>query len=194
MSVPAQGPTAQRFGSFPERGPSLWVWDSVTGESRLLLRVSGIEQISQPAYLDAQRVVYRRFHYPVYGRPSQARLWLVQPSVGSDEDLLPELPGAATGLALGEHGYAFLHSQGGEAFPFWYQLAVRLQEGRIHYPLPEAIRLTAETPAWSLAGVDRVLGYSSWRDPGTGARKRRGIMVVGMDGREPRVMSEPGGA
>ncbi len=152
LPVPSQGPTAQRFGSYPEQGPSLWVWEAEIGEPRLLLRASGIEEISRPRYLDAERAVYRRFGYAVYGRTAQSRLWLVHVSTGASQDLLPDLPGATTGFALGEHGYAFMHSQGSDAFPFWYRLAVRLKEGGIHYPLPEELRLTAEPPAWSLDG------------------------------------------
>ena len=164
--IPTEGTTAQRFGSYPEKGMSLWRFavdpersadpdGSADSVAERLAFVSGIEEIRDPIEIDGRRVAYHAYHFPSYGERPWSRLMVVDAQTGEVADLLPDLPGATMGLALSpdKRRQAFLHSTVHASFPFWFRLAVRTQDGPVQYPLPETIRLTGATPVWSPDGA-----------------------------------------
>jgi|GEM_PF-3257586 len=152
--VPSEGATAERFGTYPDRGMSLWTFSVDGRELSHLLTASGIEEIRNPIYIDNFRVVYGVYHFPAYGEKPSSRLMVVDTRTRETEDFLQSIEGATTGFAFHSETSrgAFLHSEIHSSFPFWYRLVVRAADGAISYPIPETIRLTGASPVWSPSG------------------------------------------
>jgi dipeptidyl aminopeptidase/acylaminoacyl peptidase len=151
LPVPTTGPTAQRYGSYRDEGMELWQGTPGGGQAKRVACVSGIEVIRHPMALPWGEIAFTRYRYPVYGSPSTERLATIRN--GTLEDLFPDIPGSFAGLAPSPDGctLAVLHSALEPAFPFWWRLAL-VRDGRLRYPLPEALRLTGTAPVWAPDG------------------------------------------
>ncbi len=155
LPVPAVGTTAQRFGAYPEAGPSLWTVSVDSGKCRKVAESHGIETIRQPQYLDGSRIVYAGYHQPAYGTASASRLRVVALKAQTiDDDDLYSVGARREPYRIfgpGDVGMLRVHSNR-TAYPPWYQLVVALPDGTFRYPLPATVRLSGEPPVWSEDG------------------------------------------
>src|SRR5438045_4639599 len=110
LPVPAQGCTAQRFGSYPNEGMQLWRVPLGGGAPESLWRASGIQKVGKPTALPDGRVAFSLWDPPLYGAPASFRLRVLG-GPGPAVDPFPELPGALHWTTT---------SPRGDAFSFWH--------------------------------------------------------------------------